>query len=802
MKNFVGKACVAFCVLAGIAGSVFALSRTIGVGASTVAQKINGMNNLRIPQQNWPDPSIIKVGDEYLVYFTRCAGIGMVKTTDFENFSEVKEVVKNDGSFYRCHWAPEVYEHNSKYAITYTGAANQNDKPASERVFDIFVGVSNSPEGGFETWKIDLGEIGNAIDSHIFFDDDGKIYLYVKQERQGQNGVGTKFFVAEMNPDLKSIKKETITEILEVIPGWSNDTKKDWERSLIEGPFVIKKDGVYYLSYTSGNFSNETYVVAYATSSSPYGKFTRQNVNGGAPLLHSVYPENGVYDSKNNLYGTGHHSFIKISDDEWFIAYHSALFENNKYFGWRKSNIDRLVFSNGRMLVNGPSTTDQPLPSSGGRELMVSGEYKVKANNAERPFLSDTLNFNAENSAKNVDATPIVAVQNISTSQVLLESTISKGFSEIWLFTDGVETFGGVTATVVADGESSTISLGSGKSAGISIKNYPVNVSIAFSKEIKLSEVQAFGVPVKYERRTQETVIPYKAERVANDKLPVGSEVVKRPGVDGKNITQTNYMVNLHTGEERKVMSNNRIEDPVDEIVEYGTGENVSIPFETRYEADYDMEVGQQKVSVEGENGEKDVAGKILKNAITKVVKVGAKSTTREVDFEKKTVEDEALPLTYHEVTTTGEKGIETTTYTVDVKTGVVISSVKITKQPVVEIITVGTGKNEEIDFETIYEDDEDLEAGRQIIAQEGKKGLKDVTGKVLEEATPEIVKVGTKKPVVLSVNDLSDDISKNGYTFENSKKIESPNTGFVQYGAMIAASAVLLASVTIFIKK
>lgn len=71
----------------------------------------------------------------------------------------------------------------------------------------IAIATAKSPLGPFtQTEKVKLPTDTHQIDPFVFFDDDGKTYLYhVRLEH------GNRIYVAEMNKDLRSIKKETLT---------------------------------------------------------------------------------------------------------------------------------------------------------------------------------------------------------------------------------------------------------------------------------------------------------------------------------------------------------------------------------------------------------------------------------------------------------------------------------------------------------------------------------------------------------------------------------------------------------------
>jgi arabinan endo-1,5-alpha-L-arabinosidase len=62
----------------------------------------------------------------------------------------------------------------------------------------------------------------------------------------------------------------------------SNDL--DWEGHLIEGPFVTRQEGRYWLFYAGNDFSTPAYGIGVAVADHPLGPYTKQ----GAPLLKST----------------------------------------------------------------------------------------------------------------------------------------------------------------------------------------------------------------------------------------------------------------------------------------------------------------------------------------------------------------------------------------------------------------------------------------------------------------------------------------------------------------------------------
>jgi beta-xylosidase len=180
-------------------------------------------------------------------------------------------------------WAPAMATKNGKYYFYYTAAQS------------VGVAVAPSPTGPF---KDPIGKPlvakdayrGQAIDPMVLVDDDGSAYLYWGQ---GQ------CHVVKLNADMTSYDPSTVVEFK---PEGYN-----------EGPFVLKRQGKYYLMWSEYDTRDPRYSVAYATSNSPLGPWVKAS---GPPVLHGL----GV------VKGAGHHSVVQVpGTDQWFIAYHRFI---------------------------------------------------------------------------------------------------------------------------------------------------------------------------------------------------------------------------------------------------------------------------------------------------------------------------------------------------------------------------------------------------------------------------------------------------------------------------------------------
>ena len=261
------------------------------------------------------DPYILEDKGIYYLYGTgHKDGIKVLTSKDMKTWSRPENdklaLHKDDSYGDQDFWAPEVYHIGNKYIMYYT--ANLH----------ICAAISSSPIGPFKqiTQEPMTEEIG--IDNSLFIDDDGTPYIFwVRWFKE----TGNEIWSAQLNEDLLSIIPGTERLCLKKSQAWE-DVKLD----VNEGPFVLKHNGTYYLTYSANCCSSQDYGVGYATANSILGPWEK-------------YENNPILSSHGHLAGTGHHAIFKDKEGRLQMVFHS---HNSKYkFRPRITHIAELFFS-------------------------------------------------------------------------------------------------------------------------------------------------------------------------------------------------------------------------------------------------------------------------------------------------------------------------------------------------------------------------------------------------------------------------------------------------------------------------
>ncbi|MBE6651993.1 MAG: hypothetical protein E7610_01090 [Ruminococcaceae bacterium] len=290
------------------------------------------------PEQTYLNP-VFESADPYVLYhdgvyycYATSAPVGYYvhTSTDLVNWTYAGLCAEEMWGFKQWYWAPEVIEKDGKFYMIAT--VNEH----------IGIAVADSPLGPFipqENWLYE-----KSIDGHIFVDDDGRVYLYYVSWQSEYAIYG-----CELTEDLLSVKPGTTKLMLRAQEPWE---KVDGD--CVEGPYMLKHNGTYYLTYSGTVYTSDQYAVGYATADSPLGDFERNETN---PVLCFNYA----------VHGPGHHSFATDANGDLWMVYHRH--NSTEAIHPRMTCIDRARFAPtasgvDRLEVYGPTSTNQPYPGS------------------------------------------------------------------------------------------------------------------------------------------------------------------------------------------------------------------------------------------------------------------------------------------------------------------------------------------------------------------------------------------------------------------------------------------------------
>ncbi|OFK27559.1 cell surface protein, partial [Corynebacterium sp. HMSC062E11] len=287
--------------------------------------------------------------------------------------------------------------------------------------------------------------------------------------------------------------------------------------------------------------------------------------------------------------------------------------------------------------------------------------------------------------------------------------------------------------------------------------------------------------------------IPFPTEVRENPDLKPGETRVVQEGADGEKTYTAKFTAK---GDKAEVAEEETTKEPVKRIIEYGPGLAPSelvtktekpIPFETKVVFDDTLEEGKQVVDQKGElgtevetstqklvdgkpSGDPTVTTERTKEPTEQIIRVGTKTTGENTETYKAEAPykvvvkyDPNMPAGESKVTTKGEPGEKTVTIKRDIvnsKPGDPKITEEITKQPVDEVITVGTKPSEasekvtwtaQVPFDVETRPNPELKPGEIKVVQKGVPGEKTYTADFTakgDQATVTPEEKQTKAPV------------------------------------------------------
>ncbi len=267
------------------------------------------------------DPCSRKFGDTYYIYVTPDGWdvgrgpAGAWTSKDFVHWTwQAMNWPKTEFK-----WAPSVVACKGKFYM-YSSVPCQ-----------IWAAVAESPLG---PW-VNLVEEGKpmipdqtpketiTLDGECFLDDDGQAYIWY--------GTWWRPTMAKLKPDMRSFDGEPIQYFKN--PRNPNPPQGLVQRCM-EGPYLFKRQGTYYLMYSDDMCQDSTYNVKYSTSKSPTGPFAYDPARN--PILETT--DDGTVD------GPGHHSIL-VDGDKVFIVYHRHDNPHDPDGAHRQTCIDELHFN-------------------------------------------------------------------------------------------------------------------------------------------------------------------------------------------------------------------------------------------------------------------------------------------------------------------------------------------------------------------------------------------------------------------------------------------------------------------------
>src|SRR5688572_19842617 len=328
--------------------------------------------------RSFPDPYVLKHGGEYYAY---CTGhsedgrvFGVLHSSDLLNWVPLGGAMAELETPEPFYWAPEVTYWNGRFFLYYS--------VGNETFMQLRVATSDRPDGGFQDAGVRLTKEDFAIDAHVFIDDDGQRYLFYATDFLEHSHIGTGVVVDRM-VDWYTLAGDP-RPVVRAKYDWQvyDPARKEkggvrWHT--VEGPFVLKRKGRYFMMFSGGNWQQPTYGVSFALADDLTKPEEWRQFSDGKKVLPILRTE------KDHQIGPGHNSVVRGPNNrDLYCVYHYW------HEGSRVLAANRMDFAGPRIFVESRPYLPKmlPLPPSSKFKLndlnwKPSGTWKISDNSAQ-----------------------------------------------------------------------------------------------------------------------------------------------------------------------------------------------------------------------------------------------------------------------------------------------------------------------------------------------------------------------------------------------------------------------------------
>jgi xylan 1,4-beta-xylosidase len=318
------------------------------------------------------DHCIIKVGDKWYctgtsnpVWTGPNPGVRLLVSDDLINWKQHSWLIDasklpGDCPYNGRFWAPEIHFIQGKYWLTVNSGKVTEKDPKGMSTHSVWLFSSNDVTGPYSLVNGPLTPQYNN-DATLFEDDDRQVYLYCS---------GNGLFQAKI--DLKTGKLTTpIEKFLDKRqPGYP-----EWMAGGIEGPFVIKRDGTYFMFFSTWTRGYEVGLLKSKTPLGPWELVSDETIFG--TRKKGYRPELAISGGYNNLKfqdtedpycETGHNALFTGPDGNLWSSCHYMMYEKRPYpycpqlKDWEKTpqmGYEPVYYRDGRFYISGPTWTEQ-----------------------------------------------------------------------------------------------------------------------------------------------------------------------------------------------------------------------------------------------------------------------------------------------------------------------------------------------------------------------------------------------------------------------------------------------------------
>ncbi len=298
---------------------------------------------------DYPDPSVIRVGDEYWATATSSQWgppFPLLRSRDLVNWEVAGSALPrppewSNGSY----WAPEIAADGGRYFVYYTGRRKSGP-------LCLAVATATAPGGPYQDHGPMVCQEVGSIDAMPVTDESGQRYLVWKEDGNSRKRP-TPLWAQRLDADGTRLVGEPV-EL------FRND--QPWEGALVEGPFLLRRDGFFYLFYSGNACCGRAckYALGVARSRKLLGPWEKN-------------PANPILRGNEHWKCPGHGSLVADDAGRDYLLYHAYHPADFVYVG-RQALLDPIDWgADGWPTINGGAgpSAHAALPAGGSAQRLA-----------------------------------------------------------------------------------------------------------------------------------------------------------------------------------------------------------------------------------------------------------------------------------------------------------------------------------------------------------------------------------------------------------------------------------------------
>jgi xylan 1,4-beta-xylosidase len=256
-------------------------------------------------------------------------------------------------------WAPEIHQIRNKYWLTVNSGKVTDEDPKGMKTHSIWLFSSDEVTGPYKLVNGPLTPHYNN-DATLFEDEDKQTYLYCS---------GNGLFQARIDLSSGQIIGGIQKFLDKKDPG-----NPDWMVGGIEGPFVVKRDGTYFMFFSTWTRGYEVGLLKSKTPLGPWELVSREPIFGTRKkgyrpelAIDGGYANLKFQDSEDPYCETGHNALFEGPDGRVWSSCHYLMYEKRHYpycaglLEWEKTpqlGIEPVYYKDGMFHIDGPTWTE------------------------------------------------------------------------------------------------------------------------------------------------------------------------------------------------------------------------------------------------------------------------------------------------------------------------------------------------------------------------------------------------------------------------------------------------------------